>query len=88
MLNFKPRRTISPEKSKKIPVQPSLYKDTHDKLHRLAISCNMSKTAMSEKIINMAVNHPDIINHFQTLYNTEPHFKIIPIVDKDGRVNY
>jgi hypothetical protein len=87
MLNFTPRRTLKPEHSKKIPVQPSLYKDTHNKLLKLAISCNMSKTAMAEKIINMAVNHPDIINHFQELYNTEPSFRIKPLIDGE-RVDY
>lgn len=87
-MNFTPRRTHKPPSSKKIPVQPSLYKDSHDKLYKLGISCNMTKTAMAEKIINMAVNHPDIIKHFQDLYNTEPNFRIVPVIDKDGKVNY
>lgn len=65
---------------KKINVNPRLDYETHKKLFKLAISCNMSKTKMAEKIINMAVNHPDIVNHFQNQYNTDDDFKVVPIV--------
>jgi hypothetical protein len=88
MLKFTPRRTIKPPHSKKIPVQPSLYEDSHNKLYKLAISCNMTKTALAEKLINMAVNNPDVIEHFQELYNTEPGFRVVPVIDQEGRVTY
>lgn len=67
-------------KMKKINVNPRLDYETHKKLFKLAISCNMSKTKMAEKIINMAVNHPDIVNFFQDAYNTDDDFKVTPIV--------
>ncbi|MCR1834954.1 hypothetical protein NSA56_11165 [Oceanobacillus caeni] len=72
---------------KKINVNPALDHDTHLKLFKLAISCNMSKTAMAEKIIKMSVNHTDIIDYFQNIYNTEPDFRVIPIM-QDKKVTY
>lgn len=65
---------------KKVNVNPALDHDTHKKLFKLALSCEMSKTKMAEKIIRMAVNHPDIINYFQDSYNTDVDFKITPII--------
>jgi hypothetical protein len=89
MFKFFPRRTErQPRSDKKIPVQPSLTRDTHDKLYKLAISCNMTKTKMAEQLIHMSVNHPDIIEHYQKIYNTEPMYRIVPVIDQDGKVEY
>jgi hypothetical protein len=87
MFKYEPRRTIKPKQGKKIPVQPSLPKDTHDKLKKLAISCNMTKTKLSEKILTIAVNHPTIIKHLQDTYNTDDFYRIAPIINGE-KVDY
>jgi hypothetical protein len=84
---FKPRRVLKPAQTKKINVNPGLDQDTHDKLYKLAISCNMTKTKMAEKIILNMVNNPDFINYMQDLYNVENHFKVFPTIQGD-RVIY
>lgn len=68
---------------KKINVNPNLPKDTHDKLYKLAISCGMTKTKLAERIITMIVNDPDAVNYFQDKYNTEPQYRITPIIIGD-----
>jgi hypothetical protein len=73
---------------KKIHVNPALDQDTHRKLVKLAISCGMTKTQLAEHLIKMAVNNPDIINHYQNLYNVDDQYRVTPILDKDGNVYY
>ena len=72
---------------KKIRVNITTTQDTHRKLKKLAISCNMSKTALAEDLIRMCVNHTDIIEWYQKQHNTEDEYRIIPIL-KDGKVYY
>lgn len=73
---------------KKTHVNPALDHDTHKKLKKLAISCNMTKTQLAEHLIKMAVNNPDIINHYQHLYNIEDQYRVTPIQDQDGNIIY
>ncbi|MCU9601745.1 hypothetical protein [Pallidibacillus thermolactis] len=73
--------------NKKIRVNASLDKDTHDKLKKLAISCDMTKTMLAYEIIKLAVNHVDIIDFFQDRYNQDERYRIIP-VRKDGKTYY
>lgn len=80
----KQRKTRS---DKKFPVLPSLDADTHRKLKRLALACDISKTALAEEIIRLAVNHTEIIKHFQNKYNAD-EFRVIPIVNYDGSIDY
>jgi len=73
--------------NKKIRVNSSLDQDTHDKLKRLAISCDMTKTQLSYEIIKMAVNHTDIIEFMQNRYNQDEQYRVIP-VKENGKVYY
>jgi hypothetical protein len=73
---------------KKTHVNPALDFDSHRKLKKLAISCNMTKTNLAERFLVMALNNPDIIKHFQDIYNLEEQYRITPIMDKDGRCIY
>lgn len=72
---------------KKTRVNASLDEDTHHKLKKLSVSCNMTKTMLAAELIKMCVNHTDIINFFQDRYNTEPEYRVIP-VKVNGKVQY
>lgn len=72
---------------KKIRVNPSLDKDTHAKLKRLALACDLTKTGLAEEIIKIAVNNPSLIEHIQKIYNASDEFRVIPIVT-NGKVHY
>lgn len=50
---------------KKTRVSPSLDSDTHEKLKKLAISCDMTKTQLSGEILKMALNNESVIDWFQ-----------------------
>ncbi len=72
---------------KKIRVNASLDQDTHDKLKKLAISCDMTKTMLSAEIIELVVNHIDFIEFLQKKYNTQEQYRVIP-VRKGGKIYY
>jgi len=73
--------------NKKIRVNASLDQDTHNKLKKLSISCDMTKTMLAYEIIKMAVNHTDIIEHLQERYNKDDQYRIVPIKE-NGRIQY
>ncbi|AQT87062.1 hypothetical protein ERICIV_04646 (plasmid) [Paenibacillus larvae subsp. larvae] len=80
----KKRKTRS---DKKHPVLPKLDYDTHKKLKRLALACDITKTSLAGEIIELAVNHPDLINYFQSKYEAD-EFRIVPICHTNGYVEY
>lgn len=69
--------------NKKIRVNASLDQDTHNKLQKLSISCNMTKTMLAAEILKMAVNHYDIINFYQDRFNVNEQYRVIPIKQGD-----
>ncbi|KAF2423370.1 hypothetical protein NSQ76_20545 [Bacillus sp. FSL M8-0256] len=62
---------------KKTRVSPSLDSDTHKKLKKLAISCDMTKTQLSGEILKMALNNESVIDWFQKKYNKDDSYRII-----------
>ncbi|TXC75651.1 hypothetical protein FS935_23090 [Metabacillus litoralis] len=72
---------------KKIRVNASLDQDTHDKLKKLAISCDMTKTMLSAEIIKVVVNHIEFIDFLQKKYNKQEQYRVIP-VRQDGKTYY
>lgn len=72
---------------KKIRVNASLDQDTHEKLKRLATSCEMTKTMLAAELIKMCVNHIDIIDFYQQRYNKDDQYRVIPI-KQDGNILY
>ncbi|KAA6446899.1 hypothetical protein [Bacillus swezeyi] len=72
---------------KKTRVNPSLDQDTHKKLKKLAISCDMTKTMLAAEIIEMAVNNESVIEWFQKKYNVDDVYRIIP-VNINGKIYY
>jgi len=72
---------------KKIRVNASLDQQTHDKLKKLATSCDMTKTMLATELIEMSVNHIDIIDFFQRNYNHNDQYRVIP-VKQNGNVTY
>lgn len=72
---------------KKTRVNASLDEDTHRKLRKLSVSCNMTKTMLAAEIIELCVNHTEFIKFFQDKYNTEPDYRVIP-VKVNGKVTF
>lgn len=77
-----------PRSDKKHKVLPALDQDTHHKLKRLALACDTNKTQLAAEIIQMVVNHPDIINWLQQKHKGPAEFRIIPVRNQDGRIVY
>jgi hypothetical protein len=82
------QRSRKTRSDKKVPVLPKLDHDTHYKLKRLALACDISKTQLAAEIIRMAVNHTDIIHWFQKKHKGPDEFRVIPVRHSDGRVEY
>lgn len=80
-------RDKQPRSDKKTRVNASLDKDTHEKLKKLAISCEMTKTMLAADILKMALNHMDIIEFYQKKYNKSDQYRVIP-VKQDGKITY
>lgn len=80
-------RDKKPRSDKKIRVNASLDQHTHDKLKKLATSCDMTKTMLAAELINMSVNHIDIIDFYQQRYNKNDQYRVIP-VKQNGNVTY
>jgi len=72
---------------KKTRVNASLNEDTHQKLKKLAISCDMTKTMLAASLIESCVNHVDIIEYYQRLYNKDEQYRVVPI-NQDGNITY
>lgn len=72
---------------KKIRVAPSLDKETHAKLKRLSLACDMPKTQLAEEIIKISVNNPSLIEHIQKIFKASDEFRVIPVVE-NGKVHY
>jgi len=85
--NLKMKDDKKPRSDKKIRVNSSLDSDTHEKLKKLAVSCNMTKTMLSAEIIKIVVNHVEFIEWFQGKYNKNEQYKVFPI-RKDGKTYY
>lgn len=71
---------------KKIRVNPPLDKETHDLLCRLALACGLTKTAMAEQIISIAVRTEDFVHHLQNINDAE-RFRIIT-ARVEGKIRY
>ncbi|GMA66269.1 hypothetical protein GCM10025859_67600 [Alicyclobacillus fastidiosus] len=79
-------RTRKVRSDKKIRVNPALDLDTHHKLKRLALACDMTKTALAEEILRLAVNSVSIISYLQEEHDAD-EFRVIP-VNENGRLVY
>ncbi|MBM7650533.1 nuclear transport factor 2 (NTF2) superfamily protein [Bacillus ectoiniformans] len=88
MIKFDMRKKqLEPHGNKKIRVNASLDQDTHNKLKKLSVSCDMTKTMMAYEIIKIVVNHTDFIDWLQDKYNKEQQYRVVPI-RKDGKTFY
>ncbi|MEC1789517.1 hypothetical protein [Schinkia azotoformans] len=89
MIKFDMRKKQNDELhgNKKIRVNASLDQDTHDKLKKLSISCDMTKTMLAAEIIRIVVNHTDFIEWFQDKYNKDEKYRVVPI-RKNGKTFY
>jgi hypothetical protein len=75
-------------KRKTYKVLPTLDADTHHKLKRLALACDMSKTSLAAVIIRHVVNNEAYVQWLQERYRGPKEFRIIPVRHSDGRIEY
>lgn len=68
---------------KRIRVNVSMEKFYHDKLKKLSVSCDMTKTKLAYEIIKTALDHPDFVSHFQKVYNKDSKY-LVRIVKENG----
>jgi hypothetical protein len=80
-------RQKQPRSDKKTRVNASLDNETHEKLKKLATSCEMTKTMLAAELLKMCVNHLDIIEFYQKKYNKSDQYRVIP-VKQDGKIIY
>ncbi|UED78073.1 hypothetical protein [Brevibacillus sp. DP1.3A] len=73
---------------KKVRVNSSLSKDTHDKLVMLATSCGMTKTTLAEIMINTCVNSQDYVKYIQDKHNKNPQYRVSPVIVDNKKVQY
>lgn len=61
----------------------SIENEYNKKLSKLATSCGMSKSAMADALLRVALNSPHIIEDFQDIYNKHEEYRIIPRIVND-----
>jgi hypothetical protein len=71
---------------KKVRVNPPLEQETHELLCRLALACGLTKTALAEQIISIALNTEDFVHHLQHI-NDAGKFRIVTM-KHNGRITY
>lgn len=69
---------------KKVKVLAGLTQDDHEKLQKLAISCNMTKTKLAEHMISLVLNSENHIDWYQKKYNKEDKYRVILLSTPDG----
>lgn len=65
----------------------NLTNQYHNKLSKLATSCNMSKTTLAALILERCLDDPVMVDKLQKEFNVHPVYKIMPF-RKDGNVDY
>lgn len=63
---------------KKVRVNPSISKSTHEKLDRLAVACGVTKTSLAACFIDLCLDNENIINFIQQQFIEQSRFRIIP----------
>lgn len=63
---------------KKIRVNASLSKLTHEKLDRMATACGITKTSLAAWYIDFCLNNESMINFTQQQFKEKSRFRIIP----------
>lgn len=62
--------------------------DEYDnKLKKLAVSCDLSKSELSDKFLRMCLDSPELIAKFQDTYNKDIQYKVHPVII-NNRVHY
>jgi len=81
-------RGVSQTKEQTYKVLPTLDADTHHKLKRLALACDMPKTSLAAVIIRHVVNNEAYVQWLQERYSGPKEFRIKPFRHPDGRIDY
>ncbi|RKD21127.1 hypothetical protein BEP19_15760 [Ammoniphilus oxalaticus] len=62
----------------KVHVNPRISQSNHDRLKRIAIACDFTKTSMAAEFINLCLNNQNIIEYFLQKYNKNKHLSFTP----------
>jgi hypothetical protein len=65
----------------------SINNEYDRKLSRLSISCDMSKSEMSDQLLRIALDSPNVIDWLQEQYNKVEEYKVHPL-KINNRVHY
>lgn len=69
------------QQENKVRVAPYLDDELHQRLRKLAWACNTSKADLALRIMDVALNHPGLINYLQDLYKVKKDDRVIPVVE-------
>lgn|GEM_PF-2240274 len=68
-------------------VHMTLSDDVREKLIRLSIACRKPPTTLAAELVEMCVNHPDIVEFVQKKHGAIGKYKVIVRVES-GRIVY
>lgn len=78
-----------PGKGRRNRIGISLETDYEKKLNRLSIACgNMAPTTLAYLFVRHCLDDPNVIDLFQMDYKTTDDYRIIPVRDFRGGLDY
>lgn len=78
MMEKREERGRAERSDKRIRVNSSYSKPTHEKLDRLATACGMTKTTLQLYLVELCLRNENIINFVQEQHKDQSRFRIIP----------
>jgi hypothetical protein len=72
------QRIRAERSDKKIRVNSSFNKSSHEKLDKLAIACGTTKTALATYLVELCLSNENIINFVQDQHKHSSRFRVIP----------
>ncbi len=73
----KPKRILG---SKRSGMLSHLIPDEYDrKLSKLSLSCGMSKTEMTDQLLQIALDSPNVVEWLQDKYNEVEEYRVRPL---------
>ncbi|MEC1757354.1 hypothetical protein [Schinkia azotoformans] len=87
MIKIDMRKKRNEPNEERIRLNLTIDPDTHSKLKKMGISCEIPKSTMAYEFLKFCVNHEQIIEIFQNRYNENPQYKVVPI-KQNGKIFY
>lgn len=68
-----------------VRVSCSMTNETHKKLKRLAVACDLPPATLLAIILESSVNSPAFVNALQDKYNKNPQYRVVPMTHYDSK---